>query len=187
MSVCIDPKFREMLHAFELDMLSESDRNLLEAHLVECESCFEEARRMLGESEILRHDPEIKSIIKTIESETEHQEKPVLRRIKELLWPENPKLSFIKPLTVLILLAAISYPVYRIGFHKSRIHRQTINLFPMRGAERNIVNPEEGGEVIINFVVEDVSPGREYILSIRNHSGELVYFDSTFSDFKTSV
>ena len=186
MRTCIDPKFRDLLHAFELDMLSESDRNTLEAHLLECESCFDDARSMLHESGLLRHNREIRDLIHKIMSKKENHADSVFRRIRNVLWPDNPRLAFIKPLIVLILLAAISYPVYQIGFHKSQVYRQTLNLFPMRGGGINIVHLEKGGDVDINFVFEDVSSGRKYILLIKNLNGDLVYSDSSFSDFNSS-
>ncbi|UCC43380.1 MAG: tetratricopeptide repeat protein [Candidatus Zixiibacteriota bacterium] len=37
---CIDRKFEQMLYAWELDILGPEDRQRLEAHLLDCDSCF---------------------------------------------------------------------------------------------------------------------------------------------------
>ncbi|MCP4684405.1 MAG: tetratricopeptide repeat protein [bacterium] len=66
MSQCIDTKYETMIHAYELGVLSEKDREAFELHLLECESCFEAVRGFEDSSRLLRSDADVRSSVEEI-------------------------------------------------------------------------------------------------------------------------
>jgi hypothetical protein len=182
---CTEPKYADMLHAFELGMLSDADRERLEIHLLKCEHCFEKAKALKPATRLLRDDPDVRQFIiqAAEERDLSKQRRP---RILNLLWPEKPRFVLPKPLSLLILLVVLSYPVYRLGFHKSPGYTQTVNLFPMRGGGQSMVSLEKGGDVIINFVFEQAVPGKDYRIVLAARDSDVVYSDDDFADFNRS-
>ena len=62
-SRCNDERLSGMIHAYELDLLTERDREEFELHLYKCQSCFEEVRRLRRAAAILRVDPEVDGVL----------------------------------------------------------------------------------------------------------------------------
>lgn len=185
MGGCREPKYEDMLHAFELGMLSDSNREKLEIHLLECDHCFENARGLADAAVLLRDDPDVKQFIDHIDKKKQPS-KPARHKILNLLWPEKPRYILAKPIVILILFLIVSYPIYRFGVYQPSGYQQTINLFPMRGGNANIISLEKGGEVIVNFVFENAKPGKLYDITISTRDGEIIYSDNKFSNFNTS-
>ncbi len=61
---CIDKRFQEMLHHYELGMLSDDDRRSMELHLIECESCLEEALQFQHSARLMKTDPEVRGTVR---------------------------------------------------------------------------------------------------------------------------
>ncbi len=56
-------KYREMLHAYELGLLSEEERRLFELHLMECNDCFEKVSSFAESAVLLNEDSDIKEMV----------------------------------------------------------------------------------------------------------------------------
>jgi tetratricopeptide (TPR) repeat protein len=63
MAECRDKKYKEMLHAYELGLLSDKDRMAFETHLIECDYCFEKVQRMETASRMIRDDSDIRQAV----------------------------------------------------------------------------------------------------------------------------
>lgn len=63
MSDCTNPKYENLLHAYELNLLTEEERNELEKHIIECDTCYEKLKKLDSAVESIHINPEIKSII----------------------------------------------------------------------------------------------------------------------------
>ncbi len=61
MSKCTDKRFEKMLYAYELGMLSDTDRRELELHLLDCRQCNQKALSFEPAAQIIRTDPDIKT------------------------------------------------------------------------------------------------------------------------------
>ncbi|MDH4157515.1 MAG: tetratricopeptide repeat protein [candidate division Zixibacteria bacterium] len=79
MNECINRKYGDMLYAYELGMLSESERQDFEQHLIECEFCSRLATENLEIAGIIRHDQEIHEHAKSLVAREVHEEAPVPR------------------------------------------------------------------------------------------------------------
>lgn len=185
MDECREPKYEDMLHAFELGMLSDANREKLEIHLLECDHCFEKANDLRDAAVLLKDDSDVKRLIDQIDKKKELS-KPARHKILNLLWPEKPRYILAKPLVILILFLIVSYPIYRFGVYQPSRYQQTINLFPMRGGNFDIISLENDGEVIINFVYENAEPDNIYHITISTRDGDIIYSDDKFSGFNGS-
>ncbi|SYZ73404.1 hypothetical protein TRIP_C21522 [Candidatus Zixiibacteriota bacterium] len=56
---CNNIRFQDMLHAYELHMLSGNDLEAFEQHLLECEYCAREVERLKEVSDLLEHDSQV--------------------------------------------------------------------------------------------------------------------------------
>jgi len=59
---CSDKRYRDLLHAYELGMLDADRRRAFEAHLLECDACYEQVRRFQEASRLLNQDSEIRDL-----------------------------------------------------------------------------------------------------------------------------
>ncbi|MFZ5980832.1 MAG: tetratricopeptide repeat protein, partial [Candidatus Zixiibacteriota bacterium] len=90
MSGCSDKKFEKMLHAYELGMLSESEREELELHLMDCEYCFRQVQQFEKAGTLLRDDPEVRSTLVEITEKSDNRPSPVSEMkpvSKRKYWP----------------------------------------------------------------------------------------------------
>lgn len=181
-SNCINKRYGEMLHALELGMLSNEDLEKLQIHLMECEYCFSRAKEFLNAAALLRDDADVKSVIGEL-AEKETRPHRFLYRFKNLLWPDRPRFILAKPITVIVVLLFLSFPVYRVITSKMPRIEQTINFYPMRSGGENIIYKSKGGEVSINFVYEWAKPGREYMVLIAQPGGYSPYANGKYSNF----
>jgi len=59
---CTDKRFAQLLYAYELGMLDESDRAALELHLLDCEYCFARAEKFAPAAELLRESQSVRKV-----------------------------------------------------------------------------------------------------------------------------
>ena len=63
MSKCKDPKLGALLHAYELNALSQEDTERVEIHLLGCEHCFHQLSNFELEASLLSSSDEVKELI----------------------------------------------------------------------------------------------------------------------------
>ena len=64
--VCTEPALRDQLTGYCFGDLTESDRNSIEVHLLDCDACWQEVRRLIAAVETMRAD---KDLIRSISIE----------------------------------------------------------------------------------------------------------------------
>ena len=60
---CTDKRFQKMLHLYELNLLSETDRQQFEEHLFECDHCFDAVSRFADVTRHLSRSPRVRKAI----------------------------------------------------------------------------------------------------------------------------
>ncbi len=75
MGECIDKEIGKLLHAYELGQLNDQEIELFEEHLMECNYCYDEARKSQNISRLILTDEENKKNIVKIVSEKDGTEK----------------------------------------------------------------------------------------------------------------
>jgi len=76
MNECVNKKYGDMLYAFELGMLSDSEREVFEQHLIECEFCSRQATENLDAIGIISQDREIRGHVESLAANEAHEETP---------------------------------------------------------------------------------------------------------------
>lgn len=69
-SGCKDKEIARLLHAYELGLLSDEDRERVELHVHQCESCFQELRETEQASRLLKHDSQLNRSIEAMVQES---------------------------------------------------------------------------------------------------------------------
>ena len=64
MSSCTNKELGQLLHDYELGMLTEEDRHRFAMHLYECGHCLDLAREFMYVSRIIKHDPDARAIVR---------------------------------------------------------------------------------------------------------------------------
>lgn len=156
-----------MIHAFELGLLKEEDRQEFEQHLLKCQSCFEQVKDFLASAQFLRHDPDFK--------------KDASEDIEEKIISKKKWFNFTRLLAAAALIVVIAIPIYWFGFLSTP--DQEIVLLPSRISENNVLLLEEGGAAKISFAIEDFRQDAVYNLTIIDISGDTILYKPKFSSF----
>ncbi len=70
MTGCSEPRYREMLHQYELDLLPEVDLVEFEQHLLECDECYRAVTEFQSVARHLAHSPDVRKCVEDILAET---------------------------------------------------------------------------------------------------------------------
>jgi len=80
---CTDNNIGLMLHAYELNLLSESDKDIFESHLLECEYCYQQIKQFAPLGIVLSSNYHLLASLQ----ETKKSETPKPNNILSFLWP----------------------------------------------------------------------------------------------------
>jgi len=107
MSDCIDKILGEKLYAWELGLLSDSENDEFEIHLIECEHCRLKAEKYSAGFSQIKYDQRFREIIKRIEDDSETSLVKKTPKKKNDFWPRFvPAIA----LTAAVLLFLIFMP-----------------------------------------------------------------------------
>ncbi len=174
MSECIDPKFKEMIHAFELNLLTEDDRLQFEQHLLECDSCLKEVRQFLPVSLLMRRDPEFQadevSDRGLSESDADSEETKVG-------W-----FNLTRTLAIAALIIIMAIPIYWFGFRDITTPDTTQRLVftSIRGGTPPILFTDKGGIAELVFARDSLISGLEYHVTVSSRDGMSVLYENRF-------
>lgn len=187
MTNCTENELGLLLHAYELELLSEGDEERFELHLMDCEHCFDQVRHFQAERLLLTHDGQVR---RQVHAFTRHGSMPAgsaLKRLWSHLWPKGP-LVF-RPALLYVLLLAMIIPAIRglrpgpeTGTEQIRATR-AISLFPLRGQEEPVLFSFGAGEGILAVLVPGAVAGAEYRLRIETEEGTPIFDDHRFTGF----
>jgi hypothetical protein len=183
MAACTDPSVGDLLHAYEINTLSDDEKDRFEVHLMSCENCLNELHDFSKVTSLLRSDSRAKAIF----METEEKRPQTASRLKKLwryLWPETP--FFFKPALAYLLVLLMFIPAY-LGWERTEVDTvhsvQSITLFPDRSPGGNVFSINSGKDGLITFVFKASVIGRSYQVVIEDEAGSEIYRDNDFSDF----
>ncbi len=178
MNRCTDPELGAMLHAWELGMLSDEDRQRFEVHLLQCEACADEASQFTQVGILLRQDPDLKPSA----GESSQSAARIGTGLKETRY------RVARSLLIAAVLLIVAVPVYKwtLAPQERSPHVQQLKLVPLRSQGSHVVRRDLGGTVEIHFFVEGATPDHPYRIAVRSHLGKSVYKDDGFDDFSVS-
>ncbi|MEW6051129.1 MAG: zf-HC2 domain-containing protein [Candidatus Zixiibacteriota bacterium] len=154
MSKCSNPELAVKLHAWELNLLSEDERQAVEEHILVCEACFEQARQFSEPIGLLRRDDQVRRLIAdasqdlALESESHAVGKSFWTRIVAL-----PTLARYLAAAAVLVLVAVT--VFRIAWFDGSDSGpvQVITLTTTRAVGSSVIEREAGGMAQIRFYV----------------------------------
>ncbi|PWB68100.1 hypothetical protein C3F09_12340 [candidate division GN15 bacterium] len=102
MSECSRKDLAELIHAYELGLLSDEKRAEVEMHLLECDDCFGSAQKTAEASRLLKFHPETRDQVRALRIEHSSVAEPIGRRGISWRWAV-PSLVTVAVLLVLVL------------------------------------------------------------------------------------
>ena len=154
---CNNKHFGNMLHAYELGLLTPEDNQSFELHLYECDYCFERVREFTGETSVIRHDSDLQQVVADTTADTieEPQAKPSESRRR------LPGLVPAFLVTVIVLALLILKP-WQIEIHPGTEAIAGENRLAIMYFD-NLSDPEDSqrlGEITANLLITALSESR---------------------------
>ncbi|MCP4703524.1 MAG: hypothetical protein GY865_02855 [candidate division Zixibacteria bacterium] len=163
MSKCIDKKRGDLLLAYELDMLSDDDREIFELHLLECNYCFDKAESFQQEIKIISADPEvINAVDNAIKVKLNNRDESPANSDK-LQVGHKRWFKFIPAMaTAAIILLMLILKPWDIEFHSTKEaealeNRLAVLYFENIGDQKD---PDKLGQIVSNLLITDLSESR---------------------------
>ncbi|MBD3232661.1 MAG: hypothetical protein GF315_02945 [candidate division Zixibacteria bacterium] len=184
MAECNDRSFKDLLHAYEMGILSEDERKRVEIHLLKCESCFETVQEGHESAQMMKTEGEFRAVAGEYGKEKVAGER-LWNRLKMYLF--SP-ITLPKPhriATVFVIFLIVAFSVYKFGIDTGSEYRvqQVLKFYPNRAVTANFIELEQGGVAVIEFVYGEAQPGQSYRLQIKSLDSEYIVLDSVFSEF----
>lgn len=174
MRECTNIKVGQMLHDYELDILSTEDKQQFELHLYECENCLSHVREFMSPSRIIKFDPDARKIIEDMAGDSDEVKPERIRKAPS---------HFYKLLIAAIIVLVIGIPAYLYwGPPQWPRAAQTLELMPYRAGGNDIIHLEKGGDVEIKFFFAENFQGTANLI-ISNIDGEVILHLHSFKNF----
>jgi tetratricopeptide (TPR) repeat protein len=192
MHKCTNDNIGKMLPLYELDLLSEDDKQKFEMHMMECDYCFESAKRFKNTAKHIRYHPEVRKVVdEFITAEETLSTEDTARKKPQPFWRKaRAAMVSIGLLTVMIILFLIMQP-WDIEIHTSKTAYAAENLLTImyfddltyRKDYHNI------GKIISNLLITDLSEsGYIQVLSAQHlHDILQLYGDADSRETKGNL
>jgi len=171
MSECIDKRFEKMISAFELDVLTDEEKREFSVHLMECEHCFEKARKFKNEARILKRDPEFrKEVLQFTEKQLDEDEDSLPETEVIVPWWKRQK-KYIPAIAVAAaILIILVFKPWHIEFQPTKEVIASENRLAIMYFD-NVVEPDDPqhlGEIAANLLISDLSES-SYMQVVSSH------------------
>jgi hypothetical protein len=178
MNRCTDPGLGAMLHAWELGMLSEDDRQRFEVHLLQCQACADEASQFTQAGKLLRQDPDLRPLSGELSRSS----------VRIGAGSKETRYRLVRSFLIAAVLLIVAIPVYKwtIAPRERSPHVQQLKLVPLRSQGSNVVRHNLGGTVEVHFFIEGAAPDQPYRVSVKSQMGKSAYKNDGFDDFSVS-
>jgi hypothetical protein len=183
MKNCTNKDVGNLLHAYEIGILSEQECEQFETHLLGCEHChsmlesFEERALLLATSE------KVKEVVDE-SVRPKATEEPFITRLWNLIWPKAPIL--LRPAVAYILALLMIIPAYQ-GLMRSSGEQirsvQTVRLLPDRSTAENALKVSSGDYGLLSFVFRGAIAGESYRVMIIAENDDVIFRDDAFKGF----
>ena len=178
---CSDPDLGKLLHAYEINALSDEETERFEIHLLGCEYCFAQLTQFDQAASLLRSDDEVKELVKQAAAEKPDS---FLTRFWRYLWPEAPMVF--RPALGYLLVLVLIFTTY-LGLSRSPDSEiappQILVLTPGRSTRADYLSIGSQRPGLIRFRFPDAVVGQSYRVLIESVGGEVVFEDTDFSEF----
>lgn len=180
---CNNPEAGKLLHAYELSLLSDDEKDLFEAHILECGFCYRELHSFNPRGALLSGSETVKD-----ELERELANASSKKKAKSLFGPNDR--SIFQPALLLFLIAILIWPSY-VGI-KSMLYpppengiapMQKLFLSSLRADGKSIFKGDRNldGLLVINCPAIEQEIG--YRMEIFDSNNKSIFIDPQFRVF----
>lgn len=181
MSGCIDKKIGMLLHAYELNALSEEDAQRFEIHLLKCEHCFGEVESFRSEAAVLYADESIRAAAR--ERSRESFAEKLSRRIIK-----GSKTPVARALAVMAALLIVVIPAY-LGLIRPGLSGDGEMQGILFNDHRMGVRPlliSQGDKARIDIIFREAAPDKAYLIEMMHLDDSLVTESQLFDQFNNN-
>jgi len=172
-SQCSNTELGQLLHIYELDLLSEEDKRRFEMHLYDCRHCLTQVQEFMDVARMIEHDPEARALVSDIAGETDTGRKRSRKKSS----------TFYRLLIAAVIVIVLAVPVYRYWLQPEKTAAvQTLEFRPSRAGGSDVLYLDKGGEVEIAFFLADQYTGTATV-AIVSIEGDTVVSIPDFSAF----
>jgi hypothetical protein len=175
MAKCIEPKVGALLHAYELQLLSEEETECFELHLMKCEHCLNRIRSIGQNIEMLTSASEVAELIDEVAEVEPVDDIPVLKKLWRYIWPETSPI--LRPALLYVVILLLIIPAYHglIKPGKEVVTGTKITyIVTNRSAEDNVITLEPRIEHYLEFELSDRINCEICQLVIESFEGEVM-------------
>ncbi|MCP4703982.1 MAG: tetratricopeptide repeat protein [candidate division Zixibacteria bacterium] len=169
MSGCIDKRFENMLHAYELNLLEKNEQFEFEVHLYNCSSCFEKVSKFKQTADLLEHSPKIRDTIEEISKTNSSNYKKTTTHKK--VWPTIIPISIAAIFFVFLILKD-----WQIDIHPSKEATAASNRLAVMYFD-NLTDQSDSlklGEIVANLLISDLSESQYLNIISSQHLSDIL-------------
>lgn len=178
---CIDDNIGKMLHAYELQTLTDEERDIFEQHLLVCDYCHDKARAFLPSAVEILESEELSIFAER--AATSWETKREQKSLRDLLWPRTPFL-FRPAISYALLAIAIILGLWFIdaGKRERDIVKplQSISLVPLRNSQQPDIKISDGTDALFQFYVPGGDDNQVYRIQILRGDNTVIYENQEF-------
>ena len=150
-TACCDKDKGLLLHGYELHLLSESESNIFETHLLECPYCFALVKEFAPAGIVLATDSKVKSLLE----DSNKSRFSFGTKLRRIFWPDETPIIF-KPAVLFVAIVVLAYPAY-LGINNTDQGKvrptQEIGLVLNRSSNaNNIFFLDKNIETVLSFL-----------------------------------
>lgn len=154
---CVNPKLRKLVSLYQFNLLNEEERLSVDAHLLECDACFEEVYNLNNVIQVIENNPKFFLIklqpgdtfytrtIKLVKKVITGQISLIITKAKA--WWKRPLIKILVPVTAVALLLLILFPINSRRYSKLAIIEDASYLAPKL---RGIIDGLTSSETLFN-------------------------------------
>lgn len=178
---CSQREIGVLLHAWELDILTETDRERFELHLLHCDFCADEVAQIQAEMIMLKDDPSVLSDAGRARSAEDLSRRGT--RFWRYLWPEH-KPMWARPVVAYLAVLLLAYPAYlgvRDNGEGTVRHVQSVTLVPVRSPIAVSVVCPADQDLSVTYIYDASRAGDHYRVTLVSAAGDTIHSASNQS------
>ncbi len=163
MSKCTNESIGAMLHAWELDLLSDDDKLKFEQHLFECAGCFESARKHDDAMAGIRSNEMLRSRVR------EYAEAATQEEVTSEPWYVRVMRSPVyRYATAAVIVLALVVPAlyHRLKIRSGQETVQVVRLMPTRSALGSTIYLDRGTRARLEIGVPEIAQALTYTVTV---------------------
>lgn len=189
MKKCSNKLVGELLHGYELKILTPQETEDFELHLLECDLCREEVAAFSASAEFIRTSPESRNFVDIVLRKQVRGDSRI-NRILSQLWPANIS-PILRPAVLLLILISI------IGLNFSR---QTMRVTSKQGiyqvdnlSSLSSTRSAEAGQTlkssernVLTLIFKDTWSDSIYALKVVSRESAQIFYENANTRFNSS-